>query len=218
MLHSACSFRGNPEPGPPSIDIRGEALRVEFSTRIKEPARLVFRWRASEPDFRGRGWGVARVEPEHRARIDLFLDNGETAAIAALVGGELRAPPELDASVTTPPAVLMWAILGVFRPGDGAEYQGGHPEDDGVRVSYRLEDGRTARFDLLDRRVARAEVEAAEAMEEVELLWAAGAEGSSYPRVATYRHHAAFRELRFELDSAAPTSSFPIDIWDPRSP
>lgn len=199
-----------PEP-PPAV--AAEAVRAEQATRITRAARLVFAWRAQEPDFRGEGTGVARVEPPDRARLDLFLDNGEVAAIAALVGDELRIPAELPSELVPPPA-LFWSALGVFRPGGDATLVAGRKDNGTTELEYRLSVGDRVRFRLSGRSVADAMVLDGGAV--VERVRASGAQpGSAYPAEATYRNLRDYRELRLRLETFEHVDSFPPDIWNP---
>lgn len=190
-----------------------EAARAEESTRINRAAHLVFAWRAQEPDFRGEGTGVARIEPPDKARLDLFLDNGEVAAIAALVGDELRIPAELPSELVPPPA-LFWSALGVFRPGGDATLAAGRADNGTMELEYRFPMGERVRFRLTGHSVVDAMVLAGDAV--VEHVRASGPEpGSAYPTEATYRNLREYRELRLRLETFEHVDSFPPDIWNP---
>lgn len=201
------------QPEAPSPAASAAALAVEEATRITTASRLVFAWRAQEPDFRGSGTGVARVEPPDKARLDLFLDNGEVAATAALVGDDLRIPAELPGELVPPPA-LFWAALGVFRPGSGAtliEARGGNGT---MQLGYRLPMGDRVRFRLRGHAVADAVVLSDGAV--VERMEASEPRpGSGYPAEATYRNLQDYRELRLRLETFEHVDSFPPDIWYP---
>ena len=229
-LVSACAGAGGtgtgspgPTPAAPATsegrlaaDVGAEALEAEQRTRPGRPGRLTFRWRAREPDFRGSGVGVARIEPPYRARLDLFLDNGETVAIAALVNDELRIPRSLPTELV-PPAPLLWAALGVFRPGNGAEMLQGTIEQGAMVVRYRLRSGSQVRFRLRDGGLVDAEL--LERGSAVERVLVSGTHGESvYPAVATYRNLADYRELELRLESVEYVDPFPSDIWTPHGP
>ena len=159
---------------------------------------------------------MARLEPPDKARLDLFFDNGETAAIAALVGDELRVPAALPLELVPPPA-LLWAALGVFRPGAGAEVLEGRRADEAVELRFALPGGDLIRFRIRDRRVVEAAVLKEGA--EVERVVVAGSEeGSAYPAEATYRNLRDYRELELRLESFEHVDPFPPHIWDPGSP
>ncbi len=214
-LAAACS--GVPGPDSPSPASRQDGLFAEHSTRPGRPARLVFRWEAREPDFRGRGSGVARVEPPYRARLDLFLDNGEAAAVAAVVGDELRTPAALPTALVPPPA-LFWAALGVFRPGDETSYVGGRRAEGDVTLEYELSSGGRLRYQLRSGSiVAATRLVDGSAVERVEVTLA-DAGSAVFPGEATYRHLADFRELRLRLESLEWVDAFPPDIWEFHEP
>lgn len=195
----------------PELDTEVRAARE--AGRISKPVQLTFAWRAREPDFRDVGIGVARVEPPDKARLDLFLDNGETAAIVALVGDDLRVPGELPLELVPPPA-LLWAALGVFRPGDGAEVLEGRRGGGATELRFGLPGGDLIRFRMRDRRVVEAALLRGGA--EVERVVVTGAgEASAYPSEATYRNLRDYRELELRLESLEHVDPFPPYIWDP---
>ena len=186
---------------------------AEQDSRIERASQLTFNWRAREPDFRNDGVGVARVEPPDRARLDLFFENGETAAIAALVGDELRVPGAMPLELVPPPA-LLWAAFGVFRPGDGAQLLDGRRVDGGLELHLRLPGGDSVRYRLHERRVT--EVAVLDGGAAVERVVVSGPrEGSAYPSEATYRNLRDYRELKLQLESFEHVDPFPPHIWDP---
>jgi len=159
------------------------------ATRPTERAILTFAWRLNERGSRIEGRGVARVDPPYRLRLDLFTDNGETAARAALVAGDLRVPPDVDHRLVPPPP-LLWASLGIFHPGSEAELlagealvdpsgdaaQGSGPldvdpdEDQSIRLRYRMPNGEEARFVFVGQLLEAAELlDGSRVVERVEL-------------------------------------------------
>lgn len=196
-----------PAPDPEQV-----ALALEDRTSLREPVRIVFDWQLNEGGVRVRGRGVARVEPPYKARLDLFLTNGETAARAALVDGDLRLPPGAPAAFL-PPADLMWGVLGVFRPLYGVELLGAErQEGDALRLRYRYADLKELHFHVSAGRVHTLEMlQGGHTVERVELGLE---EGSRYPLEATYRNLTAFRELRITRATVERVESYPPDIWD----
>ncbi len=204
---------GSPIPEVERRDVRAEALIIEHTTRVAQPSRLVFRWRAQEPDFRDEGMGVARVEPPYRARLDLFLDNGEAAAIAVLDGDELRMPESLSSELV-PPAALLWAAFGVFRPGAEAQMVNGRLLRGNMVLEYDLPSDGQVRFHLRNRAIVDAErLERGSVVERVFISELVGE--TIFPREATYRNMPDYRELRLTLESVEHVDFFPPDIWYP---
>lgn len=200
-------------PALPRSDLDAQVRIASEASRIDRPVQLTFAWRAREPDFRWDGIGVARVEPPDKARLDLFLDNGETAATAALVGDDLRVPAGLPLELVPPPA-LLWAALGVFRPGAGVEALEGRRADTAMELRFGLPGGDVLRFRMRDLRVVEAAV-LQEGAEVERVVVAASGEESAYPAEATYRNLRDYRELELRLESFEHVDPFPPHIWDP---
>jgi hypothetical protein len=196
-----------PQPG-------GLASGLERATGLEEPARVDFRWELNEEGSRVRGVGVARVEPPYRARLDLFLEGGETVTSAAVVDGELRLPPGAPDDVL-PPVDLMWVTLGVFRPLEGAELVGADRLDnDAERLRYRYADGRELQYETTGARLRR--VDLLEGSSVVQWVRLAHAPEDRFPASVTYRNLQDFRELVIERTAWRPAEPFDPAIWDPR--
>lgn len=189
------------------------ASELRSSTEPREGSVLIFGWTFSERGSTVEGRGVARLEPPDRVRLDLFTESGETAARAALVGSDLRVPPDVDDRLVPPPP-LLWASLGVFHPGADAELLGGEELVDGpARLRYRTALGNEARFLYRDARLVGAEIaDGGYVIEGVDLEWG---EWEDIPATAVYRDVRAFRELRVTLRSRESEDSFDPDIWLP---
>lgn len=174
--------------------------------------RIFFQWSMSDRDARFSGRGVARVEPPYKARLDLFLGNGETVARAALVDDELRLPSGMPAGVI-PPAEMLWGTLGVFRPGRDTRLLGGEAlGEDRVRLRYRRPDGIEVRFTISGGRVQ--EVERLREGQVVERVTITPGDRDRYPAEGNYRDLAAFRELRLTRERLEQVEAFPPDIWE----
>ena len=197
----------------PALDAEQMALALEDHTSLDEPIRIVFGWELNESGIRVRGRGVARVEPPYKARLDLFLGNGEAVIKAALVNGQLRLPPGAPRNILPPPD-LMWGTLGVFRPKLSAEMLGGDRlEGDALRLRYRYADGTELHYTTENGVLKRLElVEDGHVVQRVEVELE---EGSRYPVEAIYRNLAAFRELKITRESFERVEPYPPDIWDP---
>lgn len=207
----ACAPR--PVVVAPAVDAEQLALALEDRTALTEPIRVVFAWSLNESGVRVKGRGVARIEPPYKARLDLFMGNGETVIRAALVDGELRLPPGAPEGIL-PPADLMWGVLGVFRPQFGTELLGADRlEGGGLQLRYRYPDGQELHFQVVEGQVRSLELrDGNHTVQRVELDLEAE---NRYPQEATYRNLAAFRELKLTRASVERVESYPPDIWDP---
>lgn len=195
-----------------SPDAVAEAMVAE--TRLRGPTRIDFTWRLNEAGDRLSGVGVARVEPPYRARLDLFLGNGESVISAALVDDELRLPPGARDDVL-PPVDLMWGTLGVFRPVEGARLLSGDRLAEGARVlRYAYPDGEEVHFQLSGDGVQALEVVDGGSM--VEWVRLEESDDGVYPRSVTYRNLVDFRELEITRTEVRAVESFDAGIWDPR--
>ena len=147
VLAAACSSRPALPPAP-AVDAGRFAAQAERSNPISTTARAVFKWSIREPDLRIGGSGVMRIEPPDRARLDLFLGNGQSVLAVALVADELRAPVGVPLQVVPSPP-LLWASLGVFRPGKGATLLGAEGrEEEEMRLRYRLPGGDELHYEM----------------------------------------------------------------------
>ncbi len=198
----------------PVADSEGAATELRDQTSLDEPLRIFFSWHLNEGGQRVNGRGVARVEPPFRARLDLFLHNGETVIRAAMVDGELRLPAGAPDALLPPPD-LMWGALGVFRPHGGTRLLGADElEGDAMRLRYGYDDGRELHYQVLTGSLRMLELlEGGRVVQRVRLEPVAG---DRYPAEATYRNMADFRELTLERDSLQVVAPFDPEIWDPR--
>ncbi len=211
LLLAACSAPPGPPPGP-AIDAREVALLREADTRPLRPIRTVFRWKINEAGARFTGQGVLRMEPPYRARLDLFLDNGELVLQAALVDDELRLPAAAPPGLVPPPP-LLWISLGVFRPGRLSRLAGGEAVDStGVRLRYRIAQGGEAHFTFEGALVTSGELLRGGRVEEtLAVNW--GAEPEVVPKNTLYRNLSSFRELEIDVEDWDYVESYPPEIW-----
>jgi hypothetical protein len=154
------------------------------------------------------------VEPPYKVRVDLFSPQGETLFSGALVGSELRIPSWAPRELA-PPAPLLWASLGVFRPDPSWALLGGYPgKNRGVVLRYRGVGEEEIRLGVDGGRLIRAELHRnGHLSEEVDLSLD---ETSGDVLETVYRNLAEFLELTFTLESEETVESFPADIWFPR--
>jgi hypothetical protein len=206
-----CASSAPPVAQPP-IDAGQVALSAERSSSLDAPYRLVFEWSLTEAGARLNGRGVARVEPPYRARLDLFLSNGERVAAAAMVGEDFRIAAGGRTELPSP--AFLWGALGVFRPGDFSALRGGRWQSNGeAELRYQFPAGGDLLYHLSGSRIQRMELLRGERpAEEVRLI---RVDGERFPRAATYRHLEQVRELRITLESVEHVEAYPSDIWDP---
>jgi hypothetical protein len=211
-LLAACTPHGPAVIGPVG-DPERAAAELRAVTDVAEPLRIVFDWELNDAGQRVEGRGVARVEPPYRARLDLFLDNGESVVSAALVDGELRLPPGSPEDILPPPD-LMWGVLGVFRPiGDTHLIGADRLEGEGLRLRYGYDDGREIHFGVMHGLLSSLELlDGGHVVQRVDV---APEREARYPTEATYRNLAAFRELKLVRESLSVVAPFDPEIWDP---
>lgn len=210
-LGAGCTPPPQPEVVVPEENIEERALVAEATTQLESPLRVVFDWSARELNgARISGAGVARAEPPYRARLDLFLDNNEAVAQAALVDGDMRLPTGLPDDLLPPPH-LLWGTLGVFRPGLDQTLLGGETVDGVLRVRYRLEDQTEVHYRVSGGRVLRVErLRSGSVVQRVEMEYG---DTERLPTRATYRDLAEGRELIIDRTSLERVEPFPPDIW-----
>lgn len=214
LLVAACGPRRLAVVAPIG-DAEGTASALRSGTRVEEPLRILFTWSLNEAGQRVAGRGVARVEPPYKARLDLFLHNGESVLSAALIEGDLRMPAGAPDDILPPPD-LMWGVLGVFLPPAGTELLGAERlEGNATRLRYAYPDGVELHYEVVDGTVRSLEMlERGQVVQRVRLQ--AGGD-DRYPVEAMYRNMTDFRELALDRESLEVVAPFDPDIWDPRS-
>ena len=197
----------------PILDTDQAVLRASRDNPFPNTSQVIFRWNVREPDLRLEGRGVARLQHPDRARLDLFMENGESVLAASLVEDRLRAREGTRLQVVPSPA-LLWASLGVFRPGEGVTLLGAEAFDNDVfRLRYRLPDGDELRYELRSGRVTEVELRhEGNATHRVALNREGGGE---LPKETTYRNLASFSELKVTVETVERVDSHPADIWYP---
>ncbi len=211
VVAAACG--GSPPQSPaPAVNAEQVVAAALEGNPFPRATRVIFDWSIREPNLRIGGSGVARLEPPDRARLDLFLENGQSVLAVALVDDDLRAPMGTPLQVVPSPP-LLWASLGVFRPGAGVTLLGAEQRGEALRLRYRLDDGDELMYQIRDGRLTGVElVHEGNALHQVSLDRPAEWE---LPREATYRNLASFRELKVTVESVENVTSYPADIWSP---
>ena len=212
FANTACGGGSLGTPAP-ILDTDEAVRQARLDNPFPNTSQVIFQWSVREPDLRAEGMGVARLQHPDRARLDLFMENGEAVLAASLVGDQLRAREGTELQVVPSPA-LLWAGLGVFRPGEGVTLLGADAFDDGtVRLRYRLVDGDELRYELRSGRMTRAELRhEGDAVHRVALSRDGRGE---LPTEAVYRNLASFSELTVTVETVERVDSHPSDIWYP---
>jgi hypothetical protein len=213
FLSGCASFSSGSVPGPAHPDPDGIALEALDRTLPESPVQIVFDFRVREAEFRYQARGVARVEPPYKVRVDIFSPQGETLFSGALVESDLRIPSWAPRELA-PPAPLLWASLGVFRPDPSWELLGGFQGREGeVFLRYQGGEEQEIRLGVAGGSLVRAELHKnGHLSEEVDLSLD---ETSGAVLETVYRNLAEFLELTFSLESVETVESFPADIWLP---
>lgn len=212
FANTACGGGSLGTPAP-ILDTDRAVRQARLENPFPNTSQVIFQWSVREPDLRLEGMGVARLQHPDRARLDLFMENGEAVLAASLVEDQLRAREGTQLQVVPSPA-LLWAGLGVFRPGEGATLLGADDFEDGtVRLRYRFVDGDELHYELRSGRVTRAELRhEGDAVHRVALSRESGGE---LPTEAIYRNLASFSELTVTVETVERVDSHPSDIWNP---
>ncbi len=210
FANTACGGGSLGTPAP-IVDTDQAVRQARLDNPFPNTLQVIFQWNVREPDLRLEGMGVARLQNPDRARLDLFMENGESVLAASLVEDQLRAREGTQLQVVPSPA-LLWAGLGVFRPGERATLLGADAFADGtVRLRYRLADGDELRYQLRSGRVTSAELRhEGDAVHRVAVKREGEAE---LPNEAIYRNLASFSELTVTVETVERVDSHPSDIW-----
>lgn len=197
-----------PAPDAAPVDATLAAAAIE-ATALRTTLHVLFDWTLQERDARFSGRGVTRFAPPWRARLDLFGPRDETVLSAALVDMELRLPPAAG-EAPLPPAALMWGLLGMFRPPEGARLVASRRTGDETELVYERGE---ERWTFHIERTALRSAEWVGPREGRRTVTLEGDGGHGLPRQAVYRDWREYRELRVQLQEANEVDGFPSDIW-----
>jgi len=137
---------------------------------------------------------VGRYNPPDSLRVDLFT-SGDVAMAIAVAGGQLRSLGEIE-DVEIPELEFIYAMAGLFRPGDGLA-EGYMAGSDSVLV-YGGESNRKVYFYIRDGRLRRVEKRIrGRTVQRVNLEW----DGSvSWPSEAEYRNLEEHSRVRWRVE------------------
>lgn len=202
---ASCSTHRLPDTLDPGV--AEAAIRATAPDR---PLSVVFDWRIRDGEARFSGSGSARIQPPLRARLDLFGPRGDGYLSAALVDAEIRLPSGVDAPRLPPPA-MMWAVLGVVRPPQGAILVGTLDEPGRTELHYTVGDGRV-RYRLDDGRLRQVVWDGPHGRMVVE---SSGRADFGLPKEAVYRDMSATTELMLNLERVDEVAAYPPETWNP---
>ncbi len=156
------------------------------------------------------GDGVSRVNPPDSFRLDLFT-TGEGGMSAVLVDDLLETLGEIE-DVEFPSPVFLYAMAGVFRPGNMPPAAGF--ESDGTEVlEYAGADGERRYYFLRDARLVRLEERRGDRLtRRIELEWGPD---PTWPSEARYRDDLTRNRVRWALvEVRVQDARWPAGIYD----
>jgi len=170
------------------------AARVRGETGDDVPVTLRFEWRYADRRGDISGDGVGRYNPPDSLRVDLFT-SGDVAMAIAVADGELRSLGEIE-DVEIPGLEFVYAMAGLFRPGDGIA-EGYMAGSDSVLV-YGGQSDRRIYFFIRDGDLRRVEERIrGRTVQRVNLDW----EGpGSWPSEAEYRNLREHSRVRWRIE------------------
>lgn len=160
--------------------------------------------------MRFNGKGALRVEPDYKARTDLFGPRGETLMRSVVIEDQIFSPPGLPEGLI-PPVALGWAAMGVLRAPVGATLERTEVKGDTIRIAY-VRENEHWRYRIIRGRMQYAEWTGQGASKRsIELR---GSMPHNLPKETIYRDWAAFRELITTVEEVNESASFPPDTWN----
>lgn len=203
------------ETGLPLDDPDSLARRAMDRRAAETAALLRFDWRYGDRKGQVSGDGVARFTPTDRIRLDLFAP-GDLAMAVALTPGGLSVLGEIE-DVELPPLAFLYAMAGIFRPGDLTLVEGYEGKDGSdILVFKGPAESLIYYFVRPDLRLSRVEEQMdGRTTRRLNITWSTEADQVAWPEKAEYRDYQAPNRVRWDLDSSeeAP-SGFPPGIYD----
>jgi hypothetical protein len=206
----SASCAGSFQQGPPLEDPVAVADRARESTGTEHPSRVRFEWEYADERGNLRGDGVGRVNPPDSFRLDLFT-SAEGSMAAVLVDDRLDTLGEME-DVELPAPPFLYAMAGVFRPGDEPPSAGFRSGDSEV-IGYTLADGSNRYYFLRDSRLVRVEERQGNRLvRRIDLEWGTD---SRWPREARYRDDLRPNRVRWELiEVRTEDTHWPVETYD----
>ena len=197
------------ESGPPIANPADLAARVRGETGDDVPVTLRFEWRYADRRGDISGDGVGRYNPPDSLRVDLFT-SGDVAMAIAVAEGELRSLGEIE-DVEIPGLEFVYAMAGLFRPGDGVA-EGYMAGSDSVLV-YGGRADRKVYFFVRDGWLRRVEERIrGRTVQRVNLDWE---DASSWPSEAEYRNLEEHSRVRWRVEEITThQESHPAHAYD----
>jgi hypothetical protein len=204
------------ETGPPIADPGITAARLLERSGPDAPSLVRFEWTYSDRRGRVDGDGAARFNPPDSLRLDLFT-SGEVAMAVALAGRELSSLGQIE-DVEVPPGAFLFAMAGLFRPGQEEAPRGFEADRDTVLV-YGTDAEKLYFFARAGRLVKVEERRHGSLRRKVELEWG---EWDAWPARAEFRDFEAPSRVRWTTGDThvmeAPYSSDIFDLPNERPP
>lgn len=199
--------------GPALPDPAAVAARATASGGAEQPSWVRFAWEYVDERGNLMGDGVSRVNPPDSFRLDLFT-TGESGMSAVLVDDRLETLGQIE-DVELPAPVFLYAMAGVFRPGNSPPTAGF--ESDGAEVlEYPATDAGTRYYFLRGGRLVRLEERRDDrVVRRIELEWGPD---PTWPSEARYRDYLTPNRVRWELVEVRPRDAhWPVEdyVLDP---
>lgn len=197
--------RGSPLADPAAVAVRARAIGGS-----EDPSRVEFEWEYADERGNLVGEGVGRVNPPDSFRLDLFTA-GEGGMSAVLVDDRLETLGEIE-DLELPSPVFLYAMAGVFRPGNTPPTSGF--ESDGAEVlEYAGLDGEIRYYFLRDARLVRLEERRGNRLtRRIELEWGSD---PTWPSEARYRDDLTPNRVRWALvEVRVRDERWPAEIYD----
>jgi hypothetical protein len=193
-----------PVSNPAAVQTTARAGAVDAPTRIR------FEWKYSDRRGAVSGEGVARYNPPDSVRLDLFT-SGEIAMAVALRSGTLGSLGQIE-SVELPEAPFLYAMAGLFEPGESLDPMGYLVDGDTVLVYPAPNDSRRYFF-LHGSRISKVqESRAGRTTRRVSLEWEPGAE---WPTSVEYRDFQAHSRVSWDVTEVrAEQTPYASEIFD----